>query len=519
MFRNAVAFHTYAPTSPTLSTTPLSSPTPTPTNSSPSSQDLNGTYMRNGPGKFEVGTDRVVHPFDGDGLVASFSLQNSRAYFRCRYVRTAGYEAELAAGKVLFRNSFGTQRKGGFAANLFDVSQKNVANTNVVAWGGKCLALWEAMQPHGLDPYTLETYGVETLGGILHEGLPFSTGVEFLDKYGKGLGGDPLSAHPHVDHATNRLVTFGSKFVSARNLTHGPVDTNVTFYEFNDKFGLAHKRELRIPGFAFAHDFCFTENYYLLYQAPVRYDPLPFVFGLKGPAECLKFLPNRPCKVHLIPRPDGKYKDKAPMVIDAGSCFVFHHANAFEQEDGTIIVDSIVLPTLNDFGMIASSDYLDIDWATVPENRLWRHRIDVNKKEVTARQMSKRIVEFPTINGAAFGKKHRYIYCGASRHPTRNQPFGTWVKFDVDTGATSEFSLGRSHFFQEPEFVSRANPTSEDDGWLMGLVYDSIEDRTDLVILDAKDMEAGPVATCHLKHHVPYGLHGNYVGEYYGPEQ
>ena len=29
--------------------------------------DLEGTYFRNGHGKFEVGNEPVLHPFDGDG--------------------------------------------------------------------------------------------------------------------------------------------------------------------------------------------------------------------------------------------------------------------------------------------------------------------------------------------------------------------------------------------------------------------------------------------------------------------
>ena len=44
---------------------------------------------RNGPGAFEVGTQPVAHPFDGQGLVTSIAIRGGRAFFRSRYVETA----------------------------------------------------------------------------------------------------------------------------------------------------------------------------------------------------------------------------------------------------------------------------------------------------------------------------------------------------------------------------------------------------------------------------------------------
>ena len=46
---------------------------------------------------------------------------------------------------------------------------------------------------------------------------------------------------------------------------------------------------------------------------------------------------------------------------------------------------------------------------------------------------------------------------------------------------------------------------SEDDGWLLAPVFRSASMTTDLVILDAADVAAGPVATIHLPHHIPIG--------------
>ena len=165
--------------------------------------DLEGTFFKNGPGLLDINGSSIHHPFDGDGMISSVAFSKGRAYFRNKFVKTAGYLEEKKAGKILYRGVFGTQKKGGWLANIFDVKIKNIANTHVIYWGGKLLALWEAAEPHRLDPYTLETIGLDYLDGILQPGEAFS-------------------AHPRVDG--DRLVNFAVK--------PGP-STTITIYELD----------------------------------------------------------------------------------------------------------------------------------------------------------------------------------------------------------------------------------------------------------------------------------------------
>ena len=51
----------------------------------------------------------------------------------------------------------------------------------------------------------------------------------------------------------------------------------------------------------------------------------------------------------------------------------------------------------------------------------------------------------------------------------------------------------------------------EDDGWLMGYVYDGRRGASDLVVVDASDIGAGTVARVKLPARVPYGFHGIWV--------
>ena len=156
---------------------------------------LKGTLYRNGPGRLERGGHWVHHPFDGDGMITALRFDAGRVQLRNRFVRTEGWQAEETAGRYLYRGVFGTAKPGGWLANAFDLRLKNIANTHVVRLGDQLLALWEAAEPHALDPDTLETRGLSRLDGVLKPGEAFS-------------------AHPRFDpghHGAPRMVTFGVK--------------------------------------------------------------------------------------------------------------------------------------------------------------------------------------------------------------------------------------------------------------------------------------------------------------------
>ena len=57
--------------------------------------------------------------------------------------------------------------------------------------------------------------------------------------------------------------------------------------------------------------------------------------------------------------------------------------------------------------------------------------------------------------------------------------------------------------------VPSSADAAEDDGVLMGLVYDGNREASDLVLLDAGTLDT--VAEVHLPVRVPYGFHGNWV--------
>ena len=118
------------------------------------------------------------------------------------------------------------------------------------------LALWEAAEPHRLDPHSLETLGLDYLDGILE-------------------AGDAFSAHPWVDPSCELddnqpcLVNFSLKT---------GLSSTITLFELNPDGKLLRRHSHAIPGFAFIHDFAITPHYAIFLQNAVSFNPLPFLF-------------------------------------------------------------------------------------------------------------------------------------------------------------------------------------------------------------------------------------------------
>mmetsp|Transcript_18156 Transcript_18156/g.59307 ORF Transcript_18156/g.59307 Transcript_18156/m.59307 type:complete len:588 (-) Transcript_18156:61-1824(-) len=496
-------------------------------------EELVGTFLRNGPGRFEIGGEEYAHPFDGDGFILRVAMEDGRVHVAGRFVRTTEFEAETEAGKILFRNSFGTQRSGGALANAFDVSQKNVANTNVICWGSRLLALWEAAQPHALDPVTLETIGVDTLNGLLRKGAPFGTPVPGLDdvinSLGISFGGNSLTAHPHEDAATGRLVAFGYKVI----VQAGGLSTRITFYEFGPDFELVSRCEHEIDGFAFVHDFAFTADSYVLFHNPVDLDMIPMVTGERCAGQCLSYNPAENTMIHLVPRPLGRLAGKKPLIQSAGpGGFVFHVANAYE-EDGEVVIDAVRMPEFamwpargygTDPNFSYRNDTTMEDILGAGATTLWRYRVPRTADEpVTSHEVDPRGVEFPQVSSRVFGRRHRFVYVVGSRHPSESWPLQALVKFDVETGSQERWEAGRAAFLAEPLFVPRrrkagtAGAEAEDDGFVLALLYDTLSDRSRLCVLDAARLADGPVAEVKLRHAVPYSLHTSFTDRCFAP--
>lgn len=197
-------------------------------------RELNGTLYRNGPNpQFDA---PGAHWFVGDGMLHAFHLENGRASYRNRWIRTPKWLAEHDAGRALF---------GGFGRKLKDapasIQDGGVANTNVIFHGGRLLALEEAHLPTEIEPGTLATRGA-------------------CDFSGRIAG--PFTAHPKIDPVTGEMVFFGYNAAGpfTPTLSYGTINAAGTVTRF-DRF--------EAPYASMVHDFIVTENHLLFPVLPL----------------------------------------------------------------------------------------------------------------------------------------------------------------------------------------------------------------------------------------------------------
>jgi hypothetical protein len=177
--------------------------------------DLTGvTFYKTGPANFKCNGKQYEHGLDGDGFVMAIKfLEDGSAKYTGRFVETEYFLEEQTEDKIKYRHVFGTQRDGGVFTNAFDLTLKNVANTNVLQWGERLFVYWEAGRPYEMDPDSLETLRSVTEDGPLK-------GLGGIDCRVRGITidnngpidniinvGKSFTAHPHVEN-DDTLIGF-----------------------------------------------------------------------------------------------------------------------------------------------------------------------------------------------------------------------------------------------------------------------------------------------------------------------
>lgn len=185
-------------------------------------------------------------------------------------------------------------------------------------------------------------------------------------------------------------------------------------------------------------------------------------------------------------------------------CYVFHVVNSYEEADGTVIVDCSVHQTMFEGRSVG------------PHGKplgFERWRVDPKTKTVERQTIDAAPQDFPRPDERFFGQAYRYAWAVgiADEHEAGFLGPQPLYFYDLVTGKRTSREFGPGAVPGEFVFVPRAADASEGDGWLMGYVIDTLSQSTDLVILDAMDSAAEPVARIHIPHRVPAGFHGNWI--------
>jgi carotenoid cleavage dioxygenase-like enzyme len=414
--------------------------------------ELEGRWLRNGPNPIGE-LDRASHHwFVGSAMVHGVRLRDGRAeWYRNRWIRSEESAAHLGenppTGPV-----FGTH--------------VGAPNTNVGGFAGTTWALVEAGGMPCELTYELETKFRNDFFGTLTAGY---------------------TAHPKFDPATGELHAVCYAYPDNPDF--------VQYVVIGPDGRVSSTTEIAVPDMPMVHDMSLTKNYAVIYDLPITVD-IELAMQSQFP---FRWNPDHGARVGLMPR--GGTSDQI-IWCDAPMKYVFHPLNAYEDTNGDVIID------LCTYERTFSSD-LKGPFGDLPPT-LDRWTISPTSRKVSEQRIDDRAHEFPRHNPKVGLRQHRYGYTmlvGEDNDPTT----GMTCKTDFVTGATSLHDYGPGRTGAEPIFVPRADGTDEDDGWLMTVVYDAGRDTSDLVLVDARDMSAPPVATVHLPQRVPMGFHGNWV--------
>ena len=306
-----------------------------------------------------------------------------------------------------------------------------------------------------------------------------------------------FSAHPKVDSGTGELFNFG--------IDYGP-KTTLTPYRI-DRGIVTKLPPVVLPYPVMNHDFVLTKNHLVFCLGPILVRPIQFILGLSSFDGAMHWEGSKPTVILLVPR-EGRGE---PRLIETGAFFQFHFANGYE-EGGALVLDLARYPDYRTIGE-ALRNYWRSEWPARGMASLTRLTVDLATGKTGSRTFDSGVAnEFPVINPAFVGKRHRYAYF-ASNPVTREQGLQQQIsRIDFESGVVAIHDFGADACVGEPTFIATEGDGAEDDGVIITQVFRSAERRTDIVGLDARDLAARPRFTARLKHHVPFQLHGCFVG-------
>lgn len=428
---------------------------------------LNGVYLRNtqNPVHQPLGT---YHVFDGDGMLHQLSFQNGRCEYRNRFLRTKGFMEEQAAGQALYAGLIdrpSVARRPGWGARG---GLKDTSATDVIVHAGSALTtFYQCGEPYRFDARTLEPLGVDAWAEQV-------------------MPNNGISAHPKVCPRTGDLLFFNySK--EAPYMHYGEVDKNNR---------LVHYVPVPLPGPRLPHDMVFTENFAILNDFPLHWDETL----LAQNKHKLIYREDQPARFAVVPR------RQAPQTgvrwFEASPTYVLHWLNAWEEGD------ELVLHGFHQKTPMPKAGYDNSGNTLGPERygpTLYEWRLNLGTGKVSERRLDERYLEFGMINTQYWGKPYRYSY-NMLAHPG-SFLFDGVMRYDHTTGASQQYLFGEGRFGSESPMAPCHDARSEDDGYVVTFVSDMNTDQSECLVLDARDLAAGPVARIKLPHRISSGTH------------
>lgn len=491
---------------------------------------INGSFLRNGPGKFEFGESKFTHWFDGMALMHRFNIKDGQVTYSSRFLQSDSYVQNSEKNRIVV-SEFGTLVTPDPCKNIFArffsrfqiPKTTDNAGVNFVKYKGDFYVSTETNFMRKIDPVSLET-------------------KEKVD-WSKFIAINAATAHPHYDRegATyNMGNSYGLKGFFYHILRVPPRE------ELDDDADLSGAEILcSIPASdprkpSYYHSFVMSENYIVFIEQPIKLDLLKlmlYTIAGKSLHKVMSWNPELETIFHVADRHTGQLLSTKYY---SSAMFALHQINAYE-ENGYLIMDMCCGDDGNVIGeftlenLKASGEELDKFFNSLCTNLPRRYVLPLNVKEdepndqnlinlpyTTARAVKTQTgvflyhedlynddllqyggLEFPQINYAIYNARpYRYFYACGFGHL-----FGdSLLKMDLE-GKKLKVWRHAGLFPSEPVFVPAPDAQDEDDGVVMSVIITPREKKSSfLLVLDAKTFTE--LGRAEVPVDIPYGTHG-----------
>ena len=429
---------------------------------------LQGTFFRNGPGRFELGGERYHHWFDGDGFAQAWRIDGGTVTHQGRFVDTRKFLDESAAGQFLYP-AFGTNvARRGFRDN----DSLNTANTNLLPFNDRLYALWEGGSATELDPATLATVGIHT--------------------WRDDLAAMPFSAHPKIE-PDGTLWNFGAL----------PGGDKLALYRIGADGKVLQAGAIDVPKLALQHDFAVSARHLVFVVPPydISDDATPSLADRHVWAG-----EKRGARIVVV----AKDTLTVRRVYDLPPRMAFHFGNAWDEAGGNVTQVDLVLHD-GDF-LKATSRVMEGE--REPNRPALHAAMRLSLDHAGGKVSTTRLLdgaEFPRVMPQVVGRRHGRIALLSSDARNMSLTLDTVNVVDVERGRADGWRFAAGWRAEEHVLVPKRGARSEADGWLVGVAQDTNTATSMLTVFDAARVAAGPVALARLPYRTPHCFHGNFL--------
>ncbi|KAL0979647.1 hypothetical protein UPYG_G00187750 [Umbra pygmaea] len=493
-----------------------------------------GSFLRNGPGKFEFSINNFNHWFDGMALMHRFHIRDGEVTYSSRFLRSDSYVQNSEKDRIVV-SEFGTMAmpdpcKNFFARffSRFKVPQAtDNALVNFVKYKGDYYVSTETHYMRRVDPQSLET-------------------KEKVD-WTQYVAVNSATAHPHYDRdgtTYNMGNSYGRTGFFYNIIRVPPPEKG----EQEDKADLNGAQILcSIPASdsrkpSYFHSFAMSENYVVFIEQPIKLDLLKFMlFRIQGKSfhKIMTWEPQYDTIFHVVNKHTGQ---QSKVRYCTPAMFTLHQINAFEDQ-GFLVMDMCCGDNgevIGDFTLEnlrrPAGEEMDKFYNSMCRNLPRRYVLPLavtddtpcNQNLVTLPFCQATAVktgcgevlctheelydeellqygglEFPQINYAQYNAQpYRYFYACGFGHVFSD----SLLKMDVKTKKLTAWRHS-GLFPSEPVFVPAPNAKEEDDGVVMSvIVTPRMEKSTFLLFLDAKTFTE--LGRAEVPVNIPVGTHG-----------